>query len=103
MTRNIAQIGAEGHQDTLRRDEYFPTLIFSSKLHDADEMNKEIIAAINTERDKDSKGIVRSNFKSLGGWHSHNNLHKEKKFDRLTKRIELLHTNGSPLLALWER
>ena len=23
--------------------------------------------------------------------------------DRLTKRIELLHTNGSPLLALWER
>lgn len=87
MTRTIAQIETEGGQDELRRDDYFPTLVYSTKLHDAEEMNKEILAAIYEERDKDSKGIERSNYRSLGGWHSHNNLHKDDKFKRLTNRI----------------
>lgn len=90
MTRTVAQIGPDGHQDELRRDEYFPTLIFSSLLHDAKEMNTDILTAINDERDRDAKGIERSNYRSLGGWHSHNNLHKDKKFDRLTQRIHKL-------------
>lgn len=90
MTRTVAHIGPEGNQDELRRDDYFPTLIFSSFLHDAKAMNNEILTAINNERDKDAKGIERSNYRSLGGWHSHNNLHKDKKFDRLTNRITKL-------------
>jgi len=93
MTRTIAQIGPAGQQDELRRDDYFPTLIYSCMLHDAKEMNEEILTAINNERDRDEKGIERSNFKSLGGWHSHNNLHKDKSFNRLTKRINTL-ANG---------
>lgn len=87
MTRTISQIETDGGQDELRRDDYFPTLVYSSRLHDAEDMNKEILAAIYAERDKDFKGIERSNYRSLGGWHSHNNLHKDKKFDRLTNRI----------------
>jgi len=87
MTRTIAQIETLGGQDELRRDEYFPTLVYSTFVHDAEEMNKEILEAINYERDRDAKGIERSNYRSLGGWHSHNNLHKDKKFDRLTNRI----------------
>lgn len=87
MTRTISQIETDGGQDELRRDDYFPTLVYSSRLHDAEDMNKEILAAIYAERDKDSKGIERSNYRSLGGWHSHNNLHKDKKFNRLTNRI----------------
>lgn len=88
MTRTICQIESNTGQDELRRDDYFPTLVFSAMLHDAETMNKEILAAINSERDRDSKGIERSNFRSLGGWHSHNNLHKDKRFDRLTQRVE---------------
>lgn len=88
MTRTISQIETDGGTDELRRDDYFPTLVYSTLLHDAESMNKEILAAINEERDRDSKGIERSNFRSLGGWHSHNNLHKDKRFDRLSRRVE---------------
>lgn len=87
MTRTVCQIESESGQDELRRDDYFPTLVFSTLLHDAESMNKEILAAITQERDRDAKGIERSNFRSLGGWHSHNNLHKDSKFTRLTNRI----------------
>ncbi|MFD3191430.1 TIGR02466 family protein [Sedimentitalea sp. HM32M-2] len=90
MTRTIAQLETEGGQDELRRDDYFPTLVYSTMLHDAEDMNKEILAAIYDERDKDSKGIERSNYRSLGGWHSHNNLHKDAKFSRLTRRIHAI-------------
>jgi uncharacterized protein (TIGR02466 family) len=99
MTRTVAQIGPEGKQDELRRDEYFPTLIFSSQLHDAKEMNNDILTAINNERDRDVKGIERSNYRSLGGWHSHNNLHKDKNFDRLTQRIHKLASGMSQNLG----
>ena len=87
MTRTIAQLDTDGGQDELRRDDYFPTLVYSTKLHDTEAMNREILAAIYEERDKDSKGIERSNYRSLGGWHSHNNLHKDPKFNKLTNRI----------------
>lgn len=87
MTRTISQIKSENGEDELRRDDYFPTLVYSTKLHDAEAMNREILAAIYDERNKDSKGIERSNYRSLGGWHSHNNLHKDAKFSKLTNRI----------------
>ena len=87
MTRTIAQIETQNGHDELRRDDYFPTLVFSTKLHDSESVNKEILAAINGERERDAKGIERSNFRSLGGWHSHNNLHKDPNFKALTDRI----------------
>lgn len=99
MTRTVARIGPDGHQDELRRDDYFPTLIFSSQLHDTKEMNNEILTAINNERDSDAKGIERSNYRALGGWHSHNNLHKDKNFDRLTQRIQKLASGMSENLG----
>ncbi len=99
MTRTVERIKTEGGQDELKRDEYFPTLIYSAFLHDAEEMNKEILAAINAERDRDAKGIERSNYRSLGGWHSHNNLHKDASFDRLTNRIHKLLTGISKNLG----
>ncbi len=90
MTRTVQTIETEGGNDELRRDDYFPTLVFSSKLHDAESMNKEILDAIIEERKKDSKGIERSNFRSLGGWHSHNHLQKDPKFKRLTDRLHMM-------------
>ncbi|MHA6261777.1 TIGR02466 family protein [Arenibacterium sp. CAU 1754] len=90
MTRTISQIETGSGIDELRRDDYFPTLLYSIKLHDAESMNREILQAIFEERERDSKGIERSNFRSLGGWHSHNNLHKEAKFQRLTDRAHMM-------------
>ena len=87
MTRTIANLDTGNGKDELRRDDYFPTLVYSVTLHDAEEMNKEILAAIFAERERDSKGIERSNFRSLGGWHSHNSLHKDPKFKKLTDRV----------------
>ena len=87
MTRTIAQIDTGNGSDELRRDDYFPTLIYSIKLHDSEKKNRVILDAIYDERDKDSKGIERSNYRSLGGWHSHNNLHKESRFRPLTDRV----------------
>ena len=90
MTRTIAQIETGSGVDELCRDDYFPTLVYSIRLHDADSMNKEILAAINEERGRDNKGIERSNYRSLGGWHSQNNLQKDPKFKRLTNRTHKL-------------
>lgn len=90
MTRTVQTIETDGGNDELRRDDYFPTLVFSSKLHDAESMNKEILDAIIEERKKDTKGIERSNFRSLGGWHSHNHLQKDPKFKRLTDRLHMM-------------
>ncbi|MGR3660731.1 MAG: hypothetical protein ACU0CA_06010 [Paracoccaceae bacterium] len=88
MAKTIKKFSSELGTDTLRRNDYFPTLVYSAILHDAESMNKEILAAINGERERDGKGLERSNFRSMGGWHSHNHLHKEKQFRRLTDRIE---------------
>ena len=99
MTRTIAQIENGQGVDELRRDDYFPTLVYSTRLHDGPEMNKKILAAIYEEREKDSKGIERSNFRSLGGWHSHNNLHREENFKPLTNRIHRMLSGVSANLG----
>ncbi len=87
MATTVGQIETHGGKDDLRREMYFPTLVFSASFHDADELNDALVKAIYEERDKDQKGIERSNFRSLGGWHSHNHLYKDPKFKVLTDRI----------------
>ncbi|MEO1733543.1 MAG: TIGR02466 family protein, partial [Pseudomonadota bacterium] len=93
MTKDIAHIHTLDGADLLRRSDYFPTMVYSCTLHDAEAMNREILAAIYNERSRDGDGIERSNFKSLGGWHSQNNLHKEDAFKKLTDRVNTL-ANG---------
>lgn len=88
MVKKISNLPGENSTDELKRSAYFPTLVYSVQLHDAESMNKEILAAIYEERSRDSDGIERSNFKSLGSWHSQNNLHKNDSFRRLTGRVE---------------
>lgn len=69
---------------------YFPTQIFSYSLDDAlaPSFNTALLEAIYAEREKDRKGIQRSNFQALGGWHSHNNLHKEQAFSEIVSLID---------------
>ena len=74
-------------EDSFGGDAYFPTIVFNSKVADAKALNTHLLAQIYAERERDQKGIVRSNFRGLGGWHSHNNLHKEAAYKPLTNRI----------------
>lgn len=73
------------HMSELR---YFPTLLYKFELPFADQLNHQLLSSIYQEKEKDEKGIQRSNFRKLGGWHSHNNLHKEDNFKELRRHIE---------------
>lgn len=66
---------------------YFPTLIFEINLPEPEELNRRLLSAVYAERDRDLKGIERSNIAALGGWHSHNDLHKAPEFADATALI----------------
>jgi uncharacterized protein (TIGR02466 family) len=66
---------------------YFPTQIFSAEIPGAEALNARLLASIYEERERDRKGIQRSNFRSLGGWHSHNDLHKDDRFADIVRAI----------------
>jgi uncharacterized protein (TIGR02466 family) len=67
---------------------YFPTLVFQIDVPNAEELNSKLLDAVYAEKERDQKGIERSNISSLGGWHSHNDLHKAPEFAELTKLID---------------
>lgn len=67
---------------------YFPTTLFQVDVPNPKEMNKKLLSAIYAEQERDQKGIARSNLPQLGGWHSHNNLHKDKQYGELVSLIE---------------
>lgn len=71
----------------LKREAFFPTLIFNRKMSDAEELNASLMSSINELKAKDEEGLERSNFKGLGGWHSHNNLHKLEAFEEIKQRF----------------
>jgi len=66
---------------------YFPTTIFQIDLPDPRALNEKLLETIYAEQDRDLKGISRSNFTELGGWHSHNELHKSPNYSDLVTLI----------------
>jgi uncharacterized protein (TIGR02466 family) len=66
---------------------YFPTLIFQIDVPEPAALNDRLLKAVYAERERDQKGIERSNIPELGGWHSHNELHKSADFAELTTLI----------------
>ncbi len=73
--------------DTFSRECYFPTMVFKVVCSDFEELNAHLLKLIYAERERDRRGIERSNFRKLGGWHSHNKLHKDAAFGPLTDRV----------------
>jgi uncharacterized protein (TIGR02466 family) len=71
-------------------DFYFPTIIFSMGLSDHKKLNSSLLGHIYEEYERDKNGINRSNFPGLGGWHSHNALHKNEYFNPLVKIIDFV-------------
>ena len=66
---------------------YFPTQIFQIELSDPAALNEHLLDSIYAERDRDLKGISRSNYTELGGWHSHNDLHKSEAYQPLVRHV----------------
>lgn len=69
------------------RKTYFPTMVFQMDLESPAELNALLTDMIYKERLRDHKGIERSNISELGGWHSHNNLHKSEDYAPLVAKI----------------
>lgn len=73
--------------DSFSGDAYFPTMIFQAEVSEKKLLNNHLVDIIYAERSRDENGIERSNFRKLGGWHSHNNLHHEKAYKPLVERV----------------
>jgi uncharacterized protein (TIGR02466 family) len=71
----------------LKRELYFPTLIYYQDLPDSLELNQAIRSHIYALRSSDPEGIVRSNVKRMGAWHSGLDLHQREEFRSLTRAI----------------
>lgn len=68
---------------------YFPTMIFKSTIAGHSNLKSILIQEIRKERDRDEVGLERSNFRSLGGWHSGNNLHTKEVFKPVADQIHM--------------
>jgi uncharacterized protein (TIGR02466 family) len=71
----------------LQRELYFPTPIYYQELPDSRELNQAIKSQIYALRAADPEGIVRSNVKRLGAWHSGLDLHQRAEFRPLSAAI----------------
>ena len=73
---------------SLKVGRYFPTLIFSLEVPDSEHLNTRLIEAIHAERERDKKGVRKSNYRELGGWHSHTGLHKDAAFAGMVRHVD---------------
>jgi len=85
--QNDTFAGKSAQKDTFSKKTYFPTHIFQMDVGDPKPLNDALTRQIYAEREKDRAGIARSNYKELGGWHSHNNLHKAPEYKDLLAKI----------------
>lgn len=81
----------------MKQELYFSTQVFSFQLDEeiAEMANGVLLKEIHSERKRDRKGLQRSNFRSLGGWHSQNDLHKRPQYKKLTDFISACCTSIS--------
>lgn len=79
---------------------YFPVTVFQIDVAGADALNRNLLDAIYAEQERDQKGIVRSSFEELGGWHSQNYLHRKAEYAGLVERISAASKQLSTELCL---
>ena len=65
-------------------DHWFPTTIYGELLPNATELNKHLLKHIKQWRQKDKKGVSKTNRK---GWHSETDMHLKQEYEPLTKEI----------------
>jgi uncharacterized protein (TIGR02466 family) len=81
--------GLEGKKSSLdvAQFSYFPSLLFRFDLTEADRLNEQLLSLIHAWRNVDKKGVEKSNYRFLGGWHSRENLHKMPGFEDIAGYI----------------
>ena len=77
----------------LKKELYFPTHIYFCDVPGAGELNVQLARGIRALRDADPEGIVRSNVKLVGSWHSATDLNQRADFKGLTAVLDDL-VNG---------
>ncbi len=92
---NKQETPPEAKEAKIKHFTYFPTRIFSLEVPDPENLNRELLQHIHSARDADQKGIQRSNFRSLGGWHSKNFLHRDERFSKLVEHVGQLGADVS--------
>ncbi len=71
----------------LFRELYYPTPIYYLDLDGADALNQFMLTRIYAWRDRDENGIVRSNQRNVGAWHSPTTMNALPEFDLFTQKI----------------
>ena len=68
-------------------ESFFATYIYYKDFPDADELNASIKKHVRAWRAQDQEGIVRSNVKIAGSWHSGLDMNQREEYRELTTRI----------------
>lgn len=71
----------------LVREIYFPTYVYFKDLSCAVALNAALSAEIRSIRSADPEGVVRSNMKQAGSWHSALDLHERPSFEPLVAEV----------------
>ncbi len=70
----------------LKRDDWFPTSIWSIDLPEAEAMNAQLLQAVRAEHQRDARGMAGRS--SILGWHSADNLHQRPEFREFLGHVE---------------
>ncbi len=105
-------MAGESNPGILMRETYFPTFIYFRDLAEGPSINQALTPHIYAWREEDREGIVRSNVRGLGVWHSQTNAERRPEFASLVQCVERMtgeifedlgyHPDGKPRLdGMW--
>lgn len=88
-TPSLSRITGSEPVPAAEKNDLFSTSIYTFQFpaHIASPVNAQLLFALEEERQKDRAGLVRSNLKSLGGWHSRADLHHSPDYKALVHLI----------------
>ena len=71
----------------INKELFFPTPIYFVDFDDAAELNQYLKTRIYSWRDQDQTGIVRSNVRQVGSWHSATTMNQRPEYDLFVARV----------------
>lgn len=78
---------AKNNFGKLCREHYFPTMIYYRDIEASTENNLNIRSHIYAWKEQDEEGILRSNVKEVGSWHSQLDMNKRAEYSWITNII----------------
>ncbi len=74
-------------KDQLFKEVYFPTQIYFKDLAGAKRLNGQLVKHIYAWRRSDREGVIRSNVKTSGSWHSDTDMNQRPEFQQILKHV----------------